>query len=100
MSVFQSFRLLAWLCEEKSENYAVLYSRESEKPDFKCHVSIQTVHVGDLSEISGGSLITCLPDTDFRSQKCCPTALQGRGLLSVLAGHLWPCEWAMSGDHA
>lgn len=43
MSISQTFRLLAWSYEEKSENHAVLYSKESEKPDFKCHVSIQTV---------------------------------------------------------
>lgn len=59
--------------------------KKSEKPDFKCHVSIQTVCVGDLSEISGGSMITCLLDTNVRGPNCCPTALQARRLCYVLA---------------
>ncbi|CAK7308909.1 hypothetical protein VULLAG_LOCUS14340 [Vulpes lagopus] len=48
---------------------------ESEKPDFKCPVSIQIAHVGNLSEVSGGSLLTCLPDI-ICGQDHCPTALQ------------------------
>lgn len=62
----------------------MLYSKESEKPDFKCPVSIQIAHVGALSEVSGGSLLTCLPDI-ICGQDHCPTALQVRTLFYVLA---------------